>query len=214
MKQIEEILAKAKAEMLGHPRHELILKNRTHIYNALGRHAMLLDKDGRFDGAEKTIGLRRRYALGTACVRKVLPIWSQAWPEDARPQKILEMGSDYLTGRTTYRELADTQNDFCGLLENSNSSTISEDKYCSIYVGYAAAWTVGVAISDEKMKPVAECDEELEIYDLDIAFLCSSAYAEGFPFRSTAEKYNPLKAQEFWLWYLDEAQRVYERIVE
>jgi hypothetical protein len=78
-------------------------------------------------------------------------------------------------------------------------------------VGCASVNMVNIATNDERLEHDFQSDHDLEIYDWDTAYFCVSAYAGGTPW---GMEYDPSKALEFWLWYLEEVKTVYEGITE
>jgi Immunity protein Imm5 len=187
----------ASSKLISNANGELILSERKRIWSTMGE---LLIEGNR---AIKGIGLTRRTKLASLCVRKVLGLWDEVWPDNYGTRQMLMVADQYLDNSIDFDSAWKRKNSFWGELDNP----LFEGNYLAIVnVGFAAVKVVTTALVDEIFDPqnLEEdiSDETLDPYQWDASFYAAAAYAGGAPWE---EQSNTLRRREFWKWYLNEA---------
>lgn len=150
-----------------------------------------------------TTGLRTRLALAEACARKVLPIWSAAFPEDKLPQETLSLTQRYLEGNASpeaLKQAFSVSGDLINDLGNEGRDSVS------VTAGLVALHTALLALVDEPLlytNYLGAQDRELDIYDWDSAYLACLAFSWAQP--EWDKNQRTVKELEFWVWYLEQA---------
>jgi hypothetical protein len=185
----------ALLSMLGHPAYRLSLVNRAQIWLAM--------EPDDADGVKVRLGYRRRVKLATLCTQKIIKLWEDALPDNRLPHKLLSWARECVEGKLDPEAVRDKQNEAWAILE---SLLYSDQIKWAMGAGFAAAATVGVALSDENFD--AEADESndgdraVDLYDWDAAIFASLAYSrEAY----VDEPMSRLLRKDFWEWYLKEA---------
>ncbi len=194
---IEQLLAESKKALADNSEGHLRLPYRRRIWRAYG--------PVRVENSRAVIseGLMRRANLARLCAEHVLPIWREGFPEDDRPQWMLDAVRQYLTGRLSFDVAYDAKSNFWGKLEG----LMCEGKrFNSIYAGFAAVNAITTALKDEyfglPQNEETELDDDLDPYGWDASFLSSLAFAGGAAWEPQS---SVGKRREFWQWYLKEA---------
>lgn len=194
--ELLNVLELTRKEVLSHPNGELILPLRRIIWKTFG--AFEIKEKYR---ASSTIGLKRRLKLATMCVEKVMNIWNEAFPNDKRPMRCIEVANEYVTGKTNYESIWNEMSHFVTDLDNQGGE---ERYYLAVPVGRAAISVLDVAIKDESILVYgndSRLDSDYDAYDWDTSFCVAIAYSGSGPWDNT----NIEKRREFWLWYINEA---------
>jgi hypothetical protein len=195
--ELNEALQIASAKLSSNINGELVLSERKRVWRALGERLVEGNR------AKRGLGLNRRVKLATLCVRKVLVLWQEVWPEKTGPQEMLLTTEQYLSDSIDYETAWKRVNSFWGEME----TLICDGEHLTVInVGFAASNMVNTALFDEKFNPnnLEEeiLDDNLDPYEWDASFYASAAYSTGF---SWEEQSDPLRRREFWEWYLNEA---------
>lgn len=185
------------AALAADPDGSLPLSNRRQIWSAFGP----VERDGA--RAVVTDALRRRVALAELAVRRVLPTWEAALPGDGRATEMLDAARQYLAGTLEFGAASSAKHRFWG----HDEGLIGGPAMNALYVGYAAAGVVTVALRDQPGAapgdvPPGTRDEDLDPYQWDASFYAAAAAAGEVPGEDGSD---PARCRAFWAWYLDEA---------
>ena len=192
------VIEQAKNEVQSDHQGRLRLGTRQLIWNELG------PREKKRNRAVIGAGLKRRVALAGSCVERVLPKWTQAFPDDQRPMEMIHLAEEYLRGQVKYAQTLNRCLDIGGDLDMLH--TDHPELSTSLSAGDAAQRLLLVALNDESYTPNS-IDEELHEMDLDpddwdTAYYAAESYACTEDSLPKDEK--PLRT-EFWLWYLEKA---------
>jgi Immunity protein Imm5 len=188
---VEQGRSNLRADPAGH----LSLGLRESIWVALGPR-------GREDG-QPGAGWRRRAALAFESCERVLPLWEAAWPEDRQPNEVLALARGALEGEAAPEEARARAGRLWGRAETLTQ--LAGDP-ARASVGFACAKAVEVALEDEYFDPSdvdpMRSERGLDLFDVDTAFVASSASAGGPPWVTGTD---PEARRAFWDWWLAEA---------
>jgi hypothetical protein len=137
-------------------------------------------------------GLLRRAALQAAAVRRALPRWELAFPDDDRPRRLVDLVADALAGRAPEAEADALAEELRRALRPMGGDESLESAY---FAGSAA-----VAHSYEAWDGDVEEDDPPDLQDTDLDEPLVEAYAAhalGFG--------DPDAYRTFWRWYVTEA---------
>lgn len=194
-KELTNILELAKNELMLHPRGELILPIRRHIWESFGE----FEFESKYR-ALPTTGLKRRVKLASLCVNKVLDIWKKV-SQDDNPIKMLSIAEQYINFKIDY----DTAINKLGSFPDTLINLASDEKfYYVVEVGFASTYTVKIALRDEDLLVYGddtELDDNYDSFSWDASYYAAIAYSGSGPWDNT----NIDKRREFWLWYINEA---------
>ena len=213
MEAVDREIRAARAELAdaGNTKGILSLPTRVRIWRAM------LDPD------DDEVSYRHRVRLKMACVRHVLPVWYQAYPEDQRVEEMLTLAQDLIDQKEVDTDwLQDYAEEF---ISNAISdaeldttepgpgeSVIHPDPVKEI-ASFVASGAAGTAISAcyrdsdydtaEESDDIAD-DDELLPDSIDESYSCASAAAGALNWMP-AELTDVPARRAFWTWYLDEA---------
>jgi len=177
-----------------HPKHDLNLGYRCAIWAALGLST---------SKAMNKSGHKRRTILAMLTVKRVLPIWDRAFPNDKTPHRILNKVEQILKGTANVQIAARDVDRYWTFMDNLAYKT---DNNKSVMVGYSAVKALTTALwdiqFDFKNVDYNLTDADIDPYDNDAAFAAAIAYANGSIWEPKADA---SKRQEFWEWWLTEA---------
>jgi hypothetical protein len=195
--ELSRIIEAASEALAANADGELILPRRKRIWTALGPRLV--------EGARATrgVGLTRRTTLAGLCVRRVLELWTQAWPQNERPVQMLSIAEQYLNESLDFTQAWNSKNMFWGELEKM---LYEGEHLIELNVGFAAANVVTTALNDERFDPqqieADVMDDDLDPYEWDASLYASAAAAGGFTWETGSDA---TRRREFWQWYLNEA---------
>ena len=195
--ELQQMIGKAKGEVVKDPDHGLSFGTRKDVLRALG--PVLLEADGRVAVIGR--GLIRRTRLCVAIVRPLLPLWDEYYAPNKDPQLMLELAEQYLLGKCSKEHLKNKAYAFGGGLMNSDAP----ETHLAFAAGRASVCAAYVAKNDE----ILQADEGMSEEDLldpqdpdlwDCAFWAAAAAAGGMPW---IDGFSKEKYGAFWNHYLD-----------
>ena len=147
-------------------------------------------------------GLRRRTSLALSCVRRVLPFWEKAWPNDNGPGTLIELIENFFDNKVDRRVLYSEQLALWARVDN----LAYERDVVELMVGCAACGAASTALVDEVFDPdnleLSASDEDRDAYQWDAAYYAAMVLAGGPP-RNAESSIE--RRRQFWEWYLSEA---------
>ena len=195
--ELQHALEAARSTLETHPRGELPRTSRMRVLAALG------PRSRSPEGHPSGIGYRRRLAADEACVRRVLPLWDSAHPDDDGPRRMLALADEVARGAVDPAEGQRLMDQFSAQVEALDPDA---EGFVPGYVGDAAVQTVSTALSDYDLDPTDErLDEDLDPDELDAPFYAAVAVTGVGPHEPGDDAANHQRRRDFWRWYLDEA---------
>jgi len=194
--ELINVLELSRKGVLVHPKGELILPLRRKVWETFG--TFEINEKYR---AVSTIGLKRRLKLAIMCVEKVMNIWNEAFPNDARSTRCIQLANEYIEKKTDYESIWNEMSKFITDLDNLGGE---EKYYFAVPVGRAAISLLNIAIKDENILVYGndnKLDSDYDAYDWDTSFCVALSYSGSGPWDNT----NIEKRQEFWIWYIQKA---------
>jgi hypothetical protein len=155
------------------------------------------------------IGHRRRTALATFCVRRILPEWERLRPEDDFPHRLLSSAQSYLANHLERRAARALVGQ--GITHSDNVSywgwkARDRDMRRVALICHAAAAVLSFASGDDKPSrfeaDTSMTDDRLDAYSWDTSYLVALFVARGHPGKA-GEDVDRRRA--FWRWYIHEA---------
>jgi len=141
------------------------------------------------------LGHDRVVSLGESCARRVVPIWSQAYPEDSLP---IEVMNDALAGTNT-----DLDERLGFLRSNLDSIYDPDPPFGNAFAAGMACWAVAnEAFEQETLEIDAEQEREFDPDYWPPCFYASVAEADGATWEDVSDND---KRANFWRWYLLDA---------
>lgn len=198
--EFNNLLEQARSAVHAHPKFELILPLRRKIWRQLGEH-------------QSNFGFRKRFQLAAACVNKVLPIWDTAFPDNNTVKRLIQLSEEYVekSGIALRDEINLIKDKFLMFLDHN----MMHKEQPAISVAQACAYTVRMMLNGDVAKheltDSTELDDDLDLFRWDSSYFASAAYAGEFPFEllgETSADCDITKIKEFWLWYLDEVEKL------
>jgi hypothetical protein len=125
-----------------HPQHDLTLGYRQAIWRWMGPFSDEPD-------TQNSIGHQRRAFLATLAIRRVLPIWNEAFPNDDTPEKILAEAEQVMKGVVNEEVVRKDLDRFWEYVWELASDT----KNMAVAVGLGAVQALVSAIQDEIFDP-------------------------------------------------------------
>ena len=211
MDAVDREIRAARAELAdaGNVKGILSLPTRVRIWRAM------------LDPADDETSYQHRVRLKIACVRHVLPVWYQGFPDDQRVEEAIAFTQDLMDGRVTdIRQARRFAEDLLDSVMNDLSSSATEvepgvlkpdaTKEASSFVADAASMmTISACYRDPDMDLWEEFDDmvdddELLPDSLESSYSCASAAAGALNWQPLEQTDVPAR-RAFWAWYLDEA---------
>ena len=211
MTAVDREIRAARAELAdpGNVKGILSLPTRVRIWRAM------LDPD------DDEVSYQHRIRLKMACVRHVLPVWYQGFPDDQRVEEMIALTQDLMDRRTTDIDQAqeDAESLLVGVIDDVNASATEvkpgvlkpdATKEASSFVADAASHAVfSACYRDPDMDLWEEFDDmvdddELLPDSLESSYSCASAAAGALNWMPVEQTDVPAR-RAFWTWYLDEA---------
>ena len=191
---LHQALDEARSHLRGDSAGHLPLGLREAIWAGLGPR-------GREDGRPGA-GWRRRADLAFRSCERVLPLWEAAWPEDRQPNEVLALARAALEADVAPEEARAHAGRLWGRAENLTQLAGDPNRAS---VGFACAKAVEVALEDEHFDPgdldPTRSDLGLDVFEVDTAFVASSASAGGPPWVPATDAE---ARRAFWSWWLTE----------
>ncbi len=211
MTAVDREIQAARAELAdtGNVKGILSLPTRKRIWRTM------LDPD------DDEVSYQHRIRLKVACVRHVLPVWYQGFPDDQRVEEMIALTQDLMDRRTTDIDQAqeDAESLLVGVIDDVNASATEvkpgvlkpdATKEASSFVADAASHAVfSACYRDPDMDLWEEFDDmvdddELLPDSLESSYSCASAAAGALNWMPVELTDVPAR-RAFWTWYLDEA---------
>lgn len=190
--ELSEALTRAHRALEADPHGILSVGHRNEIKRALVP-----------DGDEH-VGLLRRVMLNDLCVRRVLPLWYAAYPDDRRPERMLELARQLSRGQIESRAALSEEGRFwVDAVDNWEYDPETEDAVGVALASCNSVVQAAVTSIDEAAPAGDEDDEAHDPYTEDPAYSCASSAAGGS--NDQLEHSDAGKRRAFWTWYLDEA---------
>lgn len=166
----------------------LSLTTRKKIWETLGDRELNLSLKG---------GTVKRVKLALETVKKVVPEWEKAYPQDKRPHILLEMIQAHLDKRGKREEIEEYSKIFLNDLITLRDTECNQAAVC---VGIAVCYVADILLADEPLmyeEELRNCisDEELDPDTWDYSYFAYLVYGAG----------DTVKEQEFWYWYVEKA---------
>ncbi|ELY81036.1 hypothetical protein C486_08058 [Natrinema gari JCM 14663] len=136
----------------------------------------------------------------------MLPVWERQIPQSDIAQRALQLAEQFLTGETDDKTVREAVNRFVTGVENTAGTTTAELN--AQLVGWACCKMLSLALSDCYVGEKTVHDAALD--DWDYSLYAAGAHAGGFPFNERAFQSDPVRLQEFWFWYVEQAHRIAE----
>ncbi|BAZ15341.1 hypothetical protein NIES4071_72130 [Calothrix sp. NIES-4071] len=185
--ELQNLIQEANKSLSSHPQHDLNLGYRHAIWVVFG-----------------DTGHLRRTVLALSTVRHVLPIWNRRFPNDDRPQQILNLAEKVISGDVSKAFAEKESQKFWREMQQLGY----EDSGMAFTVGCAAVASLDTAIVDENFD-LDEIDFNLtdnrDIEGNDAAFFAACAYANGAVWETVSGRGDSAKRLEFWSWWLNVA---------
>ena len=211
MDAVDREIRAARAELAdpGNAKGILSLPTRKRIWRAM------LDPD------DDEVSYQHRIRLKMACVRHVLPVWYQGFPDDQRVEDMIALTQDLMDRRITDTDQAQeyTESLLVGVIDDVNASATEVEpdvlkpevtKEIASFVADAASLMATEACSRNPDYDTAEKDDDLTDDDellpdsLESSYSCASAAAGALNWMPVEQADVPAR-RAFWAWYLDEA---------
>ena len=213
MEAVDREIQAARAELAdpGNVKGILSLPTRKRIWRAM------------LDPADDEVSYQHRIRLKITCVRHVLPVWYQGFPDDQRVEDMIALTQDLMDRRTTDIDQARmTAGTFLSnaISDAEPDSTEPEPGESVIYpdpvkdisalvANAASLMVVSACHRDPDMDLWEECDDmvdddELLPDTLESSYSCASAAAGALNWQPLELTDVPAR-RAFWTWYLDEA---------
>ena len=211
MEAVDREVRAARAELAdaGNVKGILSLPTRKRIWRAM------------LDPADDEVSYQHRIRLKITCVRHVLPVWYQGFPDDQRVEEAIAFTQDLMGRRVTdIRQARRFAEDLLDSVINDLSSSATEvepgvlkpdaTKEASSFVADAASMmTISACYRDPDMDLWEECDDmvdddELLPDTLESSYSCASAAAGALNWMPVEQTDVPAR-RAFWTWYLNEA---------
>ena len=211
MTAVDREIRAARAELAdpGNVKGILSLPTRVRIWRAM------LDPD------DDEVSYQHRIRLKMACVRHVLPVWYQGFPDDQRVEEMIALTQDLMDRRIT--DIDQAQEDAETFLSSAISAAESDElepgtdvtrtdpvKDISALVADAASMmTISACSRDPDTELWEEFDDmvdddELLPDSLESSYSCARAAAGALNWMPVELTDVPAR-RAFWTWYLDEA---------
>jgi Immunity protein Imm5 len=131
--------------------------------------------------------------LGELCARRVVPVWSRAYPEDTLPIEVMD---DALAGRGSEDRLG-------ALRTHLDDAYDPEPPFGPAFAAGMACWAVAnEAVAGETVEVEADAEQEFDPDYWPPCFFAAAAEAGGATWEDTGDN---TRRAEFWRWYLREA---------
>ena len=211
MDAVDREIRAARAELAdpGNAKGILSLPTRKRIWRAM------LDPD------DDEVSYQHRIRLKMACVRHVLPVWYQGFPDDQRVEDMIALTQDLMDRRITDTDQAQeyTESLLVGVIDNVNASATEVEpgllkpdatKEASSFVADAASHAVfSACYRDPDMDLWEEFDDMVDDDELlpdclEASYSCASAAAGALNWMPVEQTDVPAR-RAFWTWYLDKA---------
>lgn len=179
------------------PRHDLNPGYRQAVFAAFGPR-----RDTMPDFPPETVPHQRRAILAILSIEKVLPTWVAAAHGNTLPQDLMRHAREELLGLGEREKLEQEVSDALGYLDAAAFATGD----VAIFVGFAAARALGVALLDEPFDAkhinyeVRNADRDP--WSTDTAEFAACAAANGAAWDASSD---PTKRLAFWEWWLRDA---------
>lgn len=158
----------------------------------------LLDENS----ADNNVGRERRVRLDQLCVKHVMSLWSQVFPDDQGPLEMLAVAEKVVAAEIDDKSAQRLRDDFfTDVVENRE---YPNRDFSAMFIGHAAANTIiSALIKDDSLAiPEVDDDEDLDPESYDPSYLCACAAGGGMNVDADA---NIEKRKSFWMWYLTHA---------
>ncbi len=142
--------------------------------------------------------LRALVELDSLVVKKILPCWGKNWPDDGRPERMLDYAQQYLDDQINPNALRVEMGRLYTLADN-----LLEDALWPSQVATAAAHVARTALYADPIADYADDEKKLDAEDWDTAFLGACIESGSVPWK--ANETQRKKQTEFWAWYLETA---------
>ena len=213
MEAVDREVRAARAELAdaGNVKGILSLPTRKRIWRAM------------LDPADDEVSYQHRIRLKITCVRHVLPVWYQGFPDDQRVEDMIALTQDLMDRRTT--DIDQARMTAGTFLSNAISdaepeatepepgeSVIHPDpvkEVSSFVAGGACNMVVSACYRDPDLDILEEDDDLTDDDDLlpdslESSYSCASAAAGALNWMPLELTDVPAR-RAFWTWYLDEA---------
>lgn len=187
---LTKAISAATAAIAAHPNGELELAQRRALWTALGKPEF--DPEGFAEG----VGHSRRVELAQLACRSILQYWTRAFPDDARPQGLLDTVDAYVSGDASSGPLWEAIDALGPVLEGM-------EDHRAACVGHAALHVAQVALNDEGFEDDPE--EELDPEAPNPASLDSGWFASVACAGLGEDEPSVKERRRFWAWYVEEA---------
>lgn len=138
------------------------------------------------------------------CSKKVFPIWQLERSKDYSVAEILNKVHDHLYGGNDKIDFEKTADKYRNHLEDASASKSGLAGLSALSLSYSIAYNAAAILEIDEYD-----NEDDNMFDWDVwnpDFYASMAFSGGNPF---IDEGNPEKRKEFWLWYLDTVQRLF-----
>ena len=190
-----QVQAIARSEVQASPVGRLGLGTRKLLWAALG--PVVIGPD---HFAIPQAGLLRRVRLFGSAVRRVLPFWVAAIPNDPGPQELVDLAEGRLRGDVDPNTVLNRVDRMTTQLQNFGGEP--PEIVRASYVAHAASDLACVACGDVEYEP-GRRDEDLDQWDAPL--YASWAYCGGAAWERSNTGERDAKRAAFWMWFLDQA---------
>ena len=164
---------------------------------------------------------QHRIRLKIACVRHVLPVWYQGFPDDQRVEEMIALTQDLMDRRITDTDQAQeyAESLLVGVIDDVNASATEVEpdvlkpevtkEIASFVADAASMMTISACHRDPDMDLWEDFDDivdddEMLPDTLETSYSCASAAASALNWMPVEQTDIPAR-RAFWTWYLDEA---------
>ena len=178
----------------------LPLNNRRELLFLFGNY------DEEIDISSFTSSKKYRATLALKCFYKILPLWNIAFPDFDPFSEILSLLQDYLCNGDGYESLNEKSDEFFECLEEETSKP---ELYLLAQVGYTLVDAVNCALSDEEILSSVfdnATDNDVDSFSWDAAYRACLVYESAF---GNDEETILYYRNRFWIWYIEEVDKLY-----
>ena len=211
MEAVDREIRAARAELAdaGNTKGILSLPTRKRIWRTM------LDPD------DDETSYQHRIRLKIACVRHVLPVWYQGFPDDQRVEEMIALTQDLMDRRITDTDQAQeyAESLLVGVIDDVNASATEVEpdvlkpevtkEIASFVADAASMMTISACHRDPDMDLWEDFDDivdddEMLPDTLESSYSCASAAAGALNWQPLEQTDVPAR-RAFWTWYLDKA---------
>jgi hypothetical protein len=115
--------------------------------------------------------------LDILCVKKVISVWYQVFPEDHTPNNILEVVGSVLRNEIDETEVLNIRDRY--YVDIVEDRDYQPEEYPAMFAGHAAVNTILTALTNLDVDSDIQDDEELDPESFEPSYLAASAYSSG-----------------------------------